>query len=493
MINKRGYSLASCLRLALLCFCALIFPVMGNGADSGNTVLPNGQPMAGVVPVAFPSAVPSSNPSGSLQPLPSLADMLERVNPAVVNIATRSVVRESNRLLEDPFFRRFFNVPKSRQRYRRTQSAGSGVVIDSAQGYIVTNAHVVKAADEISIGLSDGRTLEATLIGTDPEVDLALLQVEASGLTAIDYANSARLRVGDFVVAIGNPFGLNQTVTSGIVSALGRSGLGIEGYEDFIQTDAPINPGNSGGALVDLNGKLVGINTAIFAPSGGNIGIGFAIPANMVSAVTAQLIEKGEVNRGFVGAIVQPLNRELARAFGVISAEGLPQGVVIVDVQKGSSAEQAGLEPGDVIVQMGENPIVSVADFSAQAATMFIGDEVAVQYVRQGRQQQTTLRIVADQQQAVAGKSLTPWLRGVELQNLRGGDETMPGAGVVATAVGSRSPAYAFGLRPGDVIVGANRVAIEDIATLRDAVRRDSRQLLLRIFRNSRFYYVVIR
>jgi serine protease Do/serine protease DegQ len=419
--------------------------------------------------------------------------MLERVNPAVVNIATRSVVRESNRLLEDPFFRRFFNVPKSRQRYRRTQSAGSGVVVDAAAGYIVTNAHVVKNADEISIGVSDGRTLQATLIGLDPEVDLALLQVPAEDLTDIDYADSARLRVGDFVVAIGNPFGLNQTVTSGIISALGRSGLGIEGYEDFIQTDASINPGNSGGALVDLNGRLVGINTAIFAPSGGNIGIGFAIPANMVSAVTAQLIEKGEIKRGFVGAIVQPLNRELAKAFGVISGEGIPQGVVVVDVQGGSSAEQAGLEPGDVIVQMDGNPIMSVADFSAQAAVMFIGDEVEVRYVRQGEQRKTTLRIVADQQQAIAGKSLAPWLRGVQLQNLREDGEIMPGAGVVATEVNARSPAYGFGLRAGDVIVAANRVVVEDIAGLREAVRRDARQLLLRIFRNGRFYYVVIR
>jgi serine protease Do/serine protease DegQ len=419
--------------------------------------------------------------------------MLERVNPAVVNIATRSVVRESNRLLEDPFFRRFFNVPKSRQRYRRTQSAGSGVVVDAAAGYIVTNAHVVKNADEISIGVSDGRTLQAKLIGLDPEVDLALLQVPAEDLTDIDYADSARLRVGDFVVAIGNPFGLNQTVTSGIISALGRSGLGIEGYEDFIQTDASINPGNSGGALVDLNGRLVGINTAIFAPSGGNIGIGFAIPANMVSAVTAQLIEKGEIKRGFVGAIVQPLNRELAKAFGVISGEGIPQGVVVVDVQGGSSAEQAGLEPGDVIVQMDGNPIMSVADFSAQAAVMFIGDEVEVRYVRQGEQRKTTLRIVADQQQAIAGKSLAPWLRGVQLQNLREDGEIMPGAGVVATEVNARSPAYGFGLRAGDVIVAANRVVVEDIAGLREAVRRDARQLLLRIFRNGRFYYVVIR
>ena len=465
------------------------FGLCFSGAVLGQNALQDYQMM----PVAFPQAVPSSDPDGSPQPLPSLANMLERVNPAVVNIATRSVVRERNRLLEDPFFRRFFNVPKSRQRYRRTQSAGSGVVVDASAGYIVTNAHVVKNADEISIGVSDGRTLEATLIGMDPEVDLALLQVPAEDLTEIDYADSARLRVGDFVVAIGNPFGLNQTVTSGIISALGRSGLGIEGYEDFIQTDASINPGNSGGALVDLNGRLVGINTAIFAPSGGNIGIGFAIPANMVSAVAAQLIKKGEINRGFVGAIVQPLNRELAKAFGVISGEGVPQGVVVVDVQGGSSAEQAGLEPGDVIVQMGGNAIVSVADFSAQAAVMFIGDEVEVRYVRQGEKRQTTLRIIADQQQAIAGKRLAPWLRGVQLQNLREDGEVMPSAGVVATEVGARSPAYGFGLRPGDVIVAANRIVVEDIAGLREAVRRDARQLLLRIFRNGRFYYVVIR
>jgi serine protease Do/serine protease DegQ len=443
------------------------FGLCFSGAVLGQNALQDYQMM----PVAFPQAVPSSDPDGSPQPLPSLANMLERVNPAVVNIATRSVVRERNRLLEDPFFRRFFNVPKSRQRYRRTQSAGSGVVVDASAGYIVTNAHVVKNADEISIGVSDGRTLEATLIGMDPEVDLALLQVPAEDLTEIDYADSARLRVGDFVVAIGNPFGLNQTVTSGIISALGRSGLGIEGYEDFIQTDASINPGNSGGALVDLNGRLVGINTAIFAPSGGNIGIGFAIPANMVSAVAAQLIEKGEINRGFVGAIVQPLNRELAKAFGVISGEGVPQGVVVVDVQGGSSAEQAGLEPGDVIVQMGGNAIVSVADFSAQAAVMFIGDEVEVRYVRQGEKRQTTLRIIADQQQAIAGKSLAPWLRGVQLQNLREDGEVMPSAGVVATEVDARSPAYGFGLRPGDVIVAANRIVVEDIAGLREAVR----------------------
>ena len=307
----------------------------------------------GSLQAALPAAIADANGESTVA-LPSLADMLERANPAVVNIATRSTVVEHNRLLADPFFRRFFNIPESRRRYRRTQSAGSGVVVDAAKGYIVTNNHVIDGADEITVGLSDGRTLEAELVGRDPQVDLALLKVSAQNLVAIQFADSAALRVGDFVVAIGNPFGLNQTVTSGIVSALGRSGLGIEGYEDFIQTDAPINPGNSGGALVDLRGDLVGINTAIYAPSGGNVGIGFAITAYMTAAIIAELIENGEVNRGYVGAVVQPRNRELAKAFDVLPADGAPAGVVVVDVQPASSAEKAGRTPGDVIVQMGD-------------------------------------------------------------------------------------------------------------------------------------------
>ena len=252
-------------------------------------VLVLGVSVAPIAQAALPLTLPGAAGEPDT-PLPSLADMLERANPAVVNIATRTTVVEHNRLLADPFFRRFFNIPESRRRYRRTQSAGSGVVVDAARGYIVTNNHVIDGADEISVGFSDGRTLEAQLVGRDPQVDLALLKVAAENLSAIEFADSAALRVGDFVVAIGNPFGLNQTVTSGIVSALGRSGLGIEGYEDFIQTDAPINPGNSGGALVDLRGDLVGINTAIYAPSGGNVGIGFAIPANMAAAIIDELV-----------------------------------------------------------------------------------------------------------------------------------------------------------------------------------------------------------
>lgn len=439
---------------------------------------------------ALPVALPSPT-EGVDVPLPSLADMLERANPAVVNIATRSTVVEHNRLLADPFFRRFFNIPESRRRYRRTQSAGSGVVVDAGNGYIVTNNHVIDGADEISVGFSDGRTLQAELIGRDPQVDLALLRVAADNLVAIQFADSAALRVGDFVVAIGNPFGLNQTVTSGIVSALGRSGLGIEGYEDFIQTDAPINPGNSGGALVDLRGDLVGINTAIYAPSGGNVGIGFAIPANMTAAIIAELIENGEVNRGYVGAVVQPLNRELAKAFDVLPPDGAPAGVVIVDVQPASSAEKAGLAPGDVILQMGDKKITSVADFENQAAIMFIGDRLDIVLVRQGKEQNLTLEIFADTQEQVAGQRITPRLSGVALQNLSAADDL--GGGVLVAEIDSNSGAYAYGLRAGDIIVSANRRTIVSIAELREAVRRDNRQVLLRVYRNGRFGPITIR
>ena len=268
--------------------------------------------------------------------------MLEQITPAVVNIATYTTVQVRNPLMDDPFFRRFFNVPEQQQRYRRTQAAGSGVIVDARQGYIVTNNHVIDRADEITVTLSDGRALPAKLVGTDTQVDLAVLKVDSTKLAQIAFADSSRLRVGDYVVAIGNPFGLDQTVTSGIVSALGRSGLGIEGYEDFIQTDASINPGNSGGALVNLRGELIGINTAILAPAGGNVGIGFAIPSNMVSAIMAQLIKHGEVQRGRLGIRVQALNAELAQAFNVSFVEG----VVVVEVDKesacGESRHRAG-------------------------------------------------------------------------------------------------------------------------------------------------------
>ncbi len=436
------------------------------------------------VGVAGHAALPLSVP-GQGQ-LPSLADMLEEVNPAVVNIATYATVQSRNPLLDDPFFRRFFNVPRNRT--HRTQSAGSGVVVNAQRGYIVTNNHVVERADEIEVQLADGRVLVAELVGRDPQVDLAVLRVDAAELTQLEFADSAGVRVGDFVVAIGNPFGLNQTVTSGIVSALGRSGLGIEGYEDFIQTDAPINPGNSGGALVDLRGNLVGINTAILAPTGGNVGIGFAIPANMVAAIMNELIEHGEVNRAIIGVSVQSLNPELATAFGLKRSEG----VVIVDVEPGSAAQEAGLTPGDVVTRLGERDIRRISDFHSQAAIMFVGDTLDVRILRDGRARKLSLELNENTQQQVLGRRIDPRLAGTEFENFWNPDDGQS-SGVLATFVDTQSKAYAYGLRAGDVIVGVNRRTVRELGEFREAVNLDDRQVLLRVYRNGRFGNGVIR
>jgi Do/DeqQ family serine protease len=444
---------------------------------------------AGLLPGGMSTAhgaLPTQLPTG--EELPSLAPMLERATPAVVNIATYTTVQVRNPLLEDPFFRRFFNVPDQR-RYRRTQSAGSGVVVDADKGYIVTNNHVVERADEISITLGDGRTLSATLVGKDAQVDLAVLQVEPGDLQEISFANSSELQVGDFVVAIGNPFGLSQTVTSGIVSALGRSGLGIEGYEDFVQTDASINPGNSGGALVDLRGHLVGINTAILAPSGGNVGIGFAIPANMVRAIMDQLIEHGEVRRGYLGLAVQSLNVDLAEAFGVDRREG----VVVVEVEPNSAGDAAGLRSGDIITRIGERDIVKVSDFHSHAAVIFVGDEVDLEVLREGRPRQIVLTIGDDNLEKVSGGRIDPRLAGTELQNFRDQDDPTMGAGVLVTTVDPESAAYQFGLRAGDVLVAANRRNVRNLTELREGARASNRQLLLRVYRAGQFGYVAIR
>ena len=431
------------------------------------------------------AALPGALPDGSL--LPSLAPMLDETSPAVVNIATYTTVQVRNPLLEDPFFRRFFNVPDNR-RYRRTQSAGSGVVVDAAAGYIVTNNHVVERADEITITFSDGRSLPAVLVGTDPQVDLAVLKVAPEELTEISFADSAALRVGDFVVAIGNPFGLSQTVTSGIVSALGRSGLGIEGYEDFIQTDASINPGNSGGALVDLRGDLVGINTAIIAPSGGNVGIGFAIPANMVQAIMAELIANGEVRRGYIGLAVQGLNAQLAEAFGVERKEG----VLVVEVEPESPAADAGLEAGDIITKVDDRKIAAISDFHNQAAVTFIGDELRVEFVRDGKLREVDFKIRDDNLEKMRGERIDRRMRGTELQNFRS-DESATGSGVLVTQVDSTSSAWQSGLRPGDIVVGANRRAVRSLADLRENARASSEQLLLRVYRSGQYGYVAIR
>jgi Do/DeqQ family serine protease len=352
-------------------------------------------PPAGVAPSApsMPAATATApTPVAMLDPtrgVLTMAPLLEGVTPGVVNIAVRSrVERAANPLLDDPFFRRFFDLPEV-PREREVLSAGSGVIVDAARGYILTNSHVVANPAEIQVTLKDRRTYPARLVGTDPATDIALVQIDAPGLTALAFGDSDRLEVGDLVIAIGNPFGLGQTVTSGIVSALGRSELGLEGYEDFIQTDASINPGNSGGALVNSKGALVGINTAIIGPTGGNVGIGFAVPANMASAVMAQLVAHGEVRRGRLGITIEDLTPGRA---GDMQLE-LAGGAVITAVEPGSPAARAGLEPGDVIVEVNGQPIQDAGDLRNLIGLMPVGADLQIVLYHDGRARSLEARV----------------------------------------------------------------------------------------------------
>jgi Do/DeqQ family serine protease len=322
--------------------------------------------------------------------VPSLAPMLSRVTPGVVNIAVRGKVKSENPLLQDPFFRRFFNLPqRQQQEERETQATGSGVIVDAAQGYVLTNGHVVDNATRIEVTTKDNRRFTARLVGRDTEADVAVLQIPAQNLTAVPLGDSDRLQVGDFVLAIGNPFGLGQTVTSGIVSALGRSGLGIEGYEDFIQTDASINPGNSGGPLVNLYGQCVGINTAILAPGGGNIGIGFAVPINMARRVMDQIVRYGEVKRGRIGVAIQDLTPELAQAMNTNQTNG----AVIARVESGSPAEQAGLRTGDLVLSVNGTAVHSGTQLRNMIGLARIGDQVTLTVDRRGSEVSIPVRI----------------------------------------------------------------------------------------------------
>jgi Do/DeqQ family serine protease len=329
----------------------------------------------------------------------TIAPVVSRVTPGVVGISVRGRVREDNPLFQDPLFRRFFNLQQQEPIERETQAAGSGVIVDAAQGYVLTNAHVVENATSIEVTTKDNRRLKARLIGRDPDTDIAVLQISGSNLTAVPMGDSDRLQVGDFVLAVGNPFGLGQTVTSGIVSALGRTGLGIEGYEDFIQTDASINPGNSGGPLVDLQGRIVGINTAIVAPSGGNVGIGFAVPINVARQVMEQLISYGEIKHGRIGVAIQDLTPDIAQALGTTRT----QGAVIARVEAGSPAQRAGLRTNDLVVAVNGVPIHNGAELKNRVVVSRIGDTIDLTIVRGGSERNVAVRIdeVAAQRQRV--------------------------------------------------------------------------------------------
>jgi serine protease DegQ len=419
------------------------------------------------------------------EPLPSLAPVLKQVTPSVVNVNTQTRVRVRSPLMDDPFFRRFFNVP-NQPRERIAQSLGSGVIVDAKKGYVLTNNHVIAGADEIYVGLKDGRSLEAKLIGTDPDTDLAVIQIPADDLTALPLADSDELQVGDFVVAVGNPFGLGQTVTSGIVSALGRAGLrGLE-YQNFIQTDASINPGNSGGALINLRGELVGINSAIFTPSGGNVGIGFAIPASMARHVMSQLTEFGEVRRGTFGIEVQNLTPELAGAFSI----DVGRGALVSGIAAGSAADEAGLQPGDVILRMAKSDINSAQDFHNAEGRLAIGESLKVEYVRKGKKR--NVRLTIQPVPVIKGVDLDFRLEGASFTNLTERHQKQVLAGVLIEELDSRSRLARQGLSVGDVITGANREKVRNLSDFSKALEQMRSPLLLQVVRGSRAYVVRI-
>ena len=419
-------------------------------------------------------------------PVPTLAPMIKRVSPAVVNIATRGTIRErapQNPLLDDPFFKRFFDIPDMGPRERQFQSAGSGVIFDAKNGYIVTNAHVVDNATEITVTLQDGRDLAATVVGSDVPSDVAVLKVPPESLTQVALGDSTRLEVGDFVVAIGNPFGLQHTVTSGIVSGLGRSGINPDGYEDFIQTDASINPGNSGGALVNLRGELVGINSAILSRSGGNIGIGFAIPVNMARSIMDQLLKYGSVKRGLLGVSIYSLTPDMAKSLNITST----QGVLVSQVNEGSAADKAGIKPGDVIVSINGQSIKSNSELRNAIGLSRVGDKLEVSLIRDRKPLLVTAIITEPPVTSSAGARgntpgsadtgvIHPGLEGATLADASGG-------GVEVRAVDPRSAA-ATSLRKGDRIEGVNRQAITNLKELREVAKRGG-TLVLKIRRGN--------
>ena len=439
---------------------------------------------AAIAPGPAYAALPA--PLADAAPMPSLAPMVKRVSPAVVNIATRGTIKEEpgqrNPLLDDPFFRRFFDVPPdSKPRERQFQSAGSGVIVDAKNGYIITNHHVVENASEITITLLDNRSFSAKVIGSDEGADVAVLQAKQPNLVAMNLGDSTRLEVGDYVVAIGNPFGLQHTVTAGIVSALGRTGINPDGYEDFIQTDASINPGNSGGALVNLRGELVGINSAILTGTGSNIGIGFAIPVNMVKNSMDQLIKYGQVKRGVLGVQLYNVTPDIAKEFGLTETTG----ALVAGVAQGSAAERAGIKTGDIIISLNGITMKNSGELRNAIGLLHVGDKVEVGLLRDGKPRKVSALIA--ERGEVESASAADINKGLDGAVFAESD----GNGVLVKSVQDGSAAAQSGLRANDVIVGVGRTTVTDLKSFREAakgasvlvikVRRGSETLLLPI------------
>jgi serine protease Do/serine protease DegQ len=428
-------------------------------------------PMAVIGAAALPDQVGG-------QPMPSLAPLVKKVAPAVVNIRVSQTITTRSPFGDDTF-RRFFGVPDERE----VASAGSGVIVDAENGYILTNHHVVENADQIQISLINEVSLDAEVIGSDAATDIAVIKVDPENLVELPIGNSDSVEVGDFVIAIGNPFGLGHTVTSGIISALGRTGISSNGYEDFIQTDASINPGNSGGALVNMNGELIGINSVIISRTGNNVGIGFAVPSEIAQSIMRQLLDFGEVRRGLLGVTITTIDEESAKALG---AE-VDSGALVSNIEPGSAAEEAGLQVDDIITRVDEKKIDNSRELANAIGLKGSGEDISIEFVRDGKSRSVTATLGQQSVSLSAGTEIHPGLAGAQFAT----SSVSTVGGVVVTEVEPGSPAAQRGLRSGDVIIAVNRRPVQDLRELRAVaqgnrilfllVRRGDRQLMLQI------------
>ena len=425
--------------------------------------------------------------------VPSLAPMLEDVTPTVVNIYTISKAEEKTQQIDDPFLRKFFNIPgQQKSRKKNRAGLGSGVIINSKKGYIITNNHVIAKAKDIKVKLQDGREFKATLVGSDPASDVAVIKISPDKLHAIKFSDSDKLRVGDFVVAIGNPFGIGQTVTSGIVSALGRSGLGIEAYENFIQTDASINPGNSGGALVNLKGELIGINTAIIGSRGGSgsVGIGLAIPVNMALDITKQLIEYGKVRRGYLGVSAQDLTNDLSKAFGIKANRG----AIITQVLKDSPADLAGVSIGDVVIKINNENVQNASAMRNKIGLLRLNSIITMEINRKGKIITTKVKITEPKISKNDGIKINSRLQGIVFSEIL---ENMPEygkiTGIKIIKMRKDSVAFSAGIRPNDIILSINNIPVQKIQDLEIVAGKNDSEIVVHVQRKNRTAFILLK
>ena len=425
--------------------------------------------------------------------VPSLAPMLEDVTPTVVNIYTISKAEEKTQQIDDPFLRKFFNIPGQQKSKKKNRAGlGSGVIINSKKGYIITNNHVIAKAKDIKVKLQDGREFKATLVGSDPASDVAVIKISPDKLHAIKFSDSDKLRVGDFVVAIGNPFGIGQTVTSGIVSALGRSGLGIEAYENFIQTDASINPGNSGGALVNLKGELIGINTAIIGSRGGSgsVGIGLAIPVNMALDITKQLIEYGKVRRGYLGVSAQDLTNDLSKAFGIKTNKG----AIITQVLKDSPADLAGISIGDVVIKINNENVQNASAMRNKIGLLKLNSIITMEINRKGKIITTEVQITEPKISKNDSIKINSRLQGIIFSEIL---ENMPEYGKIngikITKMRKDSVAFSAGIRPNDIILSINNIPVQKIQDLEIVAGKNDSEIVVHVQRKNRTAFILLK